>query len=200
GWVRFAANVDIAGWEEQSAALRSGLPRWLQCVGEHDVLRFMRQMVDGINMTQLYIKVPGVWTGGHEESCRFRSINCCHGPGASEWGAIEGKYAPRLRELVLQEYGVDIYRSEGEWFPDPEWLRHKGIPAAYGIQRAGDVVVLRGDTLHWVRSLGFSVSSSWNFGHLEARQLEAAFDRYDLNCHLQPPVQNLVPVRTLSVD
>jgi hypothetical protein len=66
-------------------------------------------------LPQLYIKVPGVWTGGHEEACRFRSVNCCHGPGASEWGAIEGRHAPRLRELVLAEFGVDIYRSEGEW-------------------------------------------------------------------------------------
>ena len=48
----------------------------------------------------MFHKVPGVWTGGHEENCRFHSININIGPGVCEWYAVDRVYSHRLRQLV----------------------------------------------------------------------------------------------------
>ena len=83
--VQFGSNIDVASWDAQMARLRASLPSWMLWRGSCDVLSRLRQRVLGMNEPQLYCKVPGVWTGGHEENLRFRSINVNHGPGSSEW-------------------------------------------------------------------------------------------------------------------
>jgi hypothetical protein len=52
---------------------------------------------------------------------------------------------------------------------------------APGVQDSDDIVVTRGDTLHWVRALGFSVHFSWNFGVFDVDQMEASMARYRQN-------------------
>jgi hypothetical protein len=69
-----------------------------------------------------------------------------------------------------------------------------------GFQSAGDVVVLQGGTLHWVRALSCSVNSSWNFGRFTLAQWTTAYERYDVNTTLSPPTQNMVSMHTLTVD
>ena len=57
------------------------------------------------------------------------------------------------------------------------WLRSYGIPVREGLQQAGDVIVLRGGTLHWVVCDDLpSVHSSWNFGVQCAETFEAALE------------------------
>ena len=111
------------------------------------MLQFVRQDIEGMTSPQLYIKVPGVWTGGHEENLRFRSINCAHGSGASIWYAVAPEHSKQLRKVVQTECGVDIYEDEGRYFPSVKFLRSHGIPVMMGIQEPGDVVVLKGGTL-----------------------------------------------------
>jgi hypothetical protein len=165
--------------------------------GELDMMRFCPGDIPGVTLPQLYLKVPGVWTGGHEENLRcvpaggkakvhctthalsplthpsapthpsicphspsppthalthhpllshprLTSVNICH-QGASEWGAIHARHTPRLRHIVQQKYGVDIYDNKIAWFPSQEFCEKHGIPATFGVQRAGDVVVLDGE-------------------------------------------------------
>ena len=201
--LEFAANIDIAEWAPQMRALRRALPRWLACQGPDDVLRFCRQPVFGVTLPQMYLKLAGCWTGGHEENVRFQSINVNHGPGPSRWWAVGARYAPRLRALVSREFGVDVYsrESEGNWWPDARWLRARGVPVRTGLQRAGDVVVLRGGTLHWVRALGpAAVATSWNFGRFDEAQFAESLERYDINNALSPRMHSLVPMQTLCLD
>lgn len=47
------------------------MPAWLMCRSSQDLLRFLRRQVEGMSTPQVYIKVPGVWTGGHEENLRY---------------------------------------------------------------------------------------------------------------------------------
>ena len=46
-----------------------------------------------------------------------------------------------------------------------------------GIQGQDDVIITRGDTLHWVRALGFSTHFSWNFAVYDSDQIEVAMAR-----------------------
>lgn len=68
--VIFGTNIDIGDWTEYMDMLRSGFPSFLWCQGESDVLRLLRQTVEGMSSPQIYVKMPGVWTGGHEENNR----------------------------------------------------------------------------------------------------------------------------------
>lgn len=197
--VLFCVNVDIGDWPDILKELKK-LPSWCRW-GLDDVL--FRHLppgmaIPGMTLPQLYFKVPGVWTGGHEENSRFFSINNNHGPGDSIWGAIAKEHAPRLRNAVLEEYDIDIYQTEGRWFPDPAFCNRHGIPLMIGIQRAGDTAILNGATLHWVRSAGFAVNSSWNFGMRIAAQIDSAFERERINYKLN--VRNIVPLRCLCLN
>ncbi len=75
-----------------------------------------------------------------------------------------------------------------------------------GVQSAGDCVILKGETLHWVRALGFSSNFSWNFGLLESSQLELASQRQAENDRITESkdtnavLQSIVPVKTLLLD
>lgn len=197
----FAANVDMHKMKPQLDALEGMLPSYLRWGGEYDALHFMKQHVHGVSMPQLYLKAKGCWTGGHEENLRLSSVNCNHGPGASRWYAIDADYAPRLREFVLRTHSLDIYQREGNWWPhDIQILVNAGIPVRTGIQRPGDVIVLRGSTLHWVVALSASVHSSWNIGVCDALQFKDALDRAAMNDLGATCVPNIVHFRTLVCD
>jgi hypothetical protein len=71
GRVLFGTNIDAVGWTSYMTALQSRIPPFLWCGSEVDVLRLMRQVVEGMSTPQVYMKTPGVWTGGHEENARL---------------------------------------------------------------------------------------------------------------------------------
>jgi hypothetical protein len=50
--------------------VQASLPPWLLFRGQHDMLRFCSEEINGVTSPQLFLKVPGVWTGGHEENLR----------------------------------------------------------------------------------------------------------------------------------
>lgn len=199
GFVKFAVNIDAGSWVLVTNELEK-LPHWCKW-GKYDpVLGHLpdSMVIPGMSLPQLYCKVPGVWTGGHEENVRFHSINNNHGPGCSIWGAIAPEFVSKLREVVLLKHSVDIYKNEGSWFPDPEFCRDNKIPMMIGIQKPGDTVILNGATLHWVRSAGFAVNSSWNFGVRDADQMELAIERDAINVKLG--IRNIVPLRSLAIQ
>ncbi len=197
--VKYCVNVDMREWKEYRKLLETVLPRFLLCQKADDILRHVRQDIEGMTSPQMYLKVPGVWTGGHEENLRFRSINCSHGDGASMWYAVAPEHAIKLREVVYRECGVDIYEDEGRYFPSVKFLRSHGIPVMTGIQEPGDVVVLKGGTQHWVRSMGHAINTSWNFGLGSLEQLQTAFTRYEINKEVKR-VDNIVPMKMLLID
>ena len=198
--LEFAANIDtVDAMPLQLHYLRECLPSWLLWQGPHDALQFVRQGVPGMTAPQLYLKRRGVWTGGHEENLRFSSVNVCHGPGASKWFAVDPQHVVTVRSLVKALCAVDIYVEEGNWWPDSSWLRSHGVPVREGLQEAGDVIVLKGGTLHWVVCADTpSVHSSWNFGDLCVSTFEQALERAALNEAIGYP--NLIAVRSLLLD
>lgn len=119
----------------------------------------------------MYLKVKGVWTGGHQENSRLRAININHGPADSIWYTIDNQYYSYMRTLVQQEWGVDILQAEGLWFTNIEYLLERGIPVRKFRQRQGEVVFLGPGCLHWVRSQGKTVQTAWNFADYGLEQM-----------------------------
>ena len=54
-----------------------------------DIMSYLEQHINGCTNPQFYLKVKGVWTGGHQENVSMSAININHGPGSSEWYTVE---------------------------------------------------------------------------------------------------------------
>lgn len=71
-----------------------------------------------MSIPQLYLKVKGVWTGGHQENLRLRAANINFGPGESVWYCVPYEYVDKMNDLLSQKYGCNLYQREGMWFGD----------------------------------------------------------------------------------
>jgi hypothetical protein len=76
--VLFAVNIDIEEWIQELSEIRK-LPEWILWQSKRDGLSYLIQSVKGMTIPQIYIKVKGVWTGGHEENLRAQAVNINHG-------------------------------------------------------------------------------------------------------------------------
>ena len=197
--VQYAVNCDMVGdeWAAECTALFQGLPEWMHACGPADAFALTPQRVAGMNAPQMYIKVAGSSTAAHEENNRFYSVNHNHGPGESEWGAIAPQHVARLRAVVLQQAGIDIYAAEGRYIPDEALCAAHGIPIMRGRQRAGDTVVLAGGTIHWVKALGPAVHTSWNYAPFRPATFAAAIARRNINASMRPVYPSYVPMTSL---
>jgi hypothetical protein len=108
------------------------------------------------------MKVPGNWTGGHEENLRFTSVNINHGPGNCEWWAINPRQSERFYKAIKADFKIDIHKAETAWWADESYLLAKGFDCYHGVQKPGDVMLVNSGTPHWVKSYGKTISSAWN--------------------------------------
>lgn len=155
--VDFCVNVDIGLWTTHMKALKEKVPKELMCMSEFDMLSFARIKILGVTDPQVYLKVKGNWTGGHQENLRVRATNINHGPHSSLWYNVGGQQnIDRFRQLAQADFKIDIFKSEGQWFCDPDYCIANGIPIKIINQKAGDMIVLQPGTVHWVRSLGLT--------------------------------------------
>ena len=155
--VDFCVNVDIGAWDEQMKELKKKIPEEFMCMSKHDILRFSRVNVLGVNTPQVYLKVRGNWTGGHQENLSLRALNINFGPASTIWHGIAlPKDIEKFRELVLEKYKLDIKKQEGLWFCDIDFCLANNIPVITFNQRKGDLVLLGPSVLHWVRTLGLT--------------------------------------------
>lgn len=105
-YVEFAVNIDMlgncqcyAGMPVLNYGLRQSLNfiEEFQYLSEYDGLSYLDSIIEGCNVPQMYMKVKGCWTGGHQENASLASVNINHGPGESEWLALSDEHVPRLR-------------------------------------------------------------------------------------------------------
>jgi hypothetical protein len=196
--IYYCVNVDLDDYPEIKENLERNLPSSIRFRGSNDILSYLRSIIKGMTSPQIYIKVTGTWTGGHEENLRFRSINMNHGPGASDWFGVKMKDSLLFRELVKKQYNMDIYKKEGIWFPNLEWFMTNKIEVYYGVQEQYDIATVGVGCLHWVRARNHSINSSWNFGTKDLLQIKSSFERDSINKQIN--FISLVKLNTLILD
>ena len=194
----YGVNIELTEYPFLMNELEKKMHPLLLFGSSYDSLAYVRNHIKGMTIPQMYIKVPGVWTGGHEENLRMRSINICHGPGSSYWWASPTEESQKLVDKVQQLYGMNIYKKEGIWFPDVEFFISNKIRVFYTVQEDGDIVLVGPGTIHWVRAVDHSINTSWNFSSKEGFDIKCSMDRYEINKTIK--LRSLVPMMTLLMD
>ncbi|MGH0115066.1 UNVERIFIED_CONTAM: hypothetical protein FKN15_075290 [Acipenser sinensis] len=181
--IKFGTNIDLSDgkrWKSQLQELFK-LPS------------FMRVSSSGMNTVQLYMKVPGSCTPGHQENNNFCSVNINIGPGDCEWFAVHDSYWKAISDFC-ESHGVDYLT--GSWWPVLEDLYRANIPVYRFIQRPGDLVWINAGTVHWVQAVGWCNNIAWNVGPLTPYQYQLALERYEWN--EVKKVKSIVPMIHVS--
>lgn len=99
--LKFGTNVDLSDekkWRPQLQELMK-LPAFARVVSASNMLTHVDHVILGMNTVQLYMKVPGSRTPGHQENNNFCSINMNIGPGDCEWFGVPDDYWGALHNL-----------------------------------------------------------------------------------------------------
>lgn len=193
--IRFGTNVDLSDkkkWKRQLLELQK-LPAFTRVMSADDMLSHVGHVILGMNTVQLYLKVQGSRTPGHQENNSFCSVNVNMGPGDSEWFGVPNEYWGTIQNLCEQN-GLNYLR--GSWWPDLRDLENAGIPVYRFTQKPGDLVWVNIGCVHWVQALGSSNNVAWNVGPMTARQYQLGIEKYEWN--KSQNFKSIVPMVRLS--
>uniref|UniRef100_A0A8C3MXC5 Lysine-specific demethylase 6B n=1 Tax=Geospiza parvula TaxID=87175 RepID=A0A8C3MXC5_GEOPR len=178
--IKFGTNIDLSDakrWKPQLQELLK-LPAFMRVSSTGNMLSHVGHTILGMNTVQLYMKVPGSRTPGHQENNNFCSVNINIGPGDCEWFAVHEHYWETI-SAFCDRHGVDYLT--GSWWPILEDLYRSNIPVYRFVQRPGDLVWINAGTVHWVQATGWCNNIAWNVGPLTAYQYQLALERYEWN-------------------
>ncbi|XP_061659052.1 lysine-specific demethylase 6B-like [Syngnathoides biaculeatus] len=193
--IKFGTNIDLSDpkrWKPQLQELLK-LPAFMRVESINNMLSHVGHTILGMNTVQLYMKVPGSRTPGHQENNNFCSVNINIGPGDCEWFAVHEHYWQAINTFC-EKHGVDYLT--GSWWPVLEDLYSSNIPVYRFIQRPGDLVWINAGTVHWVQAVGWCNNIAWNVGPLNSYQYQLAMERYEWN-ELKK-VKSIVPMIHVS--
>lgn len=178
--VTFGTNVDLSDnkkWKAQLDELDK-LPSFARVVSASNMLTHVGHSILGMNTVQLYMKVPGCRTPGHQENNNFCSVNINIGPGDCEWFGVPEEYWGPMAKLCAENNTNFVH---GSWWPNLEDLYSLNIPVYRFIQKPGDLVWVNTGTVHWVQAIGWCNNIAWNVGPITTKQYRSAIERYEWN-------------------
>uniref|UniRef100_A0A1A7WYM4 [histone H3]-trimethyl-L-lysine(27) demethylase n=1 Tax=Iconisemion striatum TaxID=60296 RepID=A0A1A7WYM4_9TELE len=193
--IKFGTNIDLSDpkrWKPQLQELLK-LPAFMRVESSNNMLSLVGHTILGMNTVQLYMKVPGSRTPGHQENNNFSSVNINIGPGDCEWFAVHEHYWEAISKFC-DKHGVDYLT--GSWWPVLEDLYSSNIPVYRFIQRPGDLVWINAGTVHWVQAVGWCNNIAWNVGPLNSYQYQLALERFEWN--EVKKVKSIVPMIHVS--
>ncbi|XP_066953112.1 lysine-specific demethylase 6A isoform X3 [Macrobrachium rosenbergii] len=193
--IKFGTNVDLSDekkWRAQLTELTK-LPAFARVVSAGNMLSHVGHSILGMNTVQLYMKVPGSRTPGHQENNNFCSININIGPGDCEWFGVPDAYWGVIANLC-EKNGTNYLH--GSWWPDLQELYEENVPVYRFHQKPGDMVWVNSGCVHWVQAVGWCNNIAWNVGPLTARQYTLGLERYEWNKFQQ--YKSIVPLVHLT--
>ncbi|XP_068130086.1 lysine-specific demethylase 6B isoform X2 [Hyperolius riggenbachi] len=178
--IKFGTNIDLSDpkrWKPQLQELLK-LPSFMRVSSNSNMLSHVGHTILGMNTVQLYMKVPGSRTPGHQENNNFCSVNINIGPGDCEWFAVHENYWDKI-SAFCDRHNLDYLT--GSWWPVLEDLYRSDIPVYRFVQRPGDLVWINAGTVHWVQAIGWCNNIAWNVGPLTPYQYQLALERFEWN-------------------
>ena len=179
-FVTFGTNVDLSDTKKWKAQLDEldKLPMFSRVVSASNMLSHVGHPILGMNTVQLYMKVPGCRTPGHQENNNFCSVNINIGPGDCEWFGVPEEYWGPMAKLCADN-GTNFVKDS--WWPNLDDLQSYNIPVYRFIQKPGDLVWVNTGTVHWVQAVGWCNNIAWNVGPITTKQFRSAIERYEWN-------------------
>jgi hypothetical protein len=148
--IAFGQNIDMSDkikeFKNLNSILYDNLPSQFKYM---DWLRELPCTIPGVNEPQIYLKTPSVWTGCHEENACLRSINNCHGPGASLWLGVKEEITENMNKALMDKFKIDFYVDDHLFFPTIEFCLRHGIEVICGVQSEKDTILVAPGTRHW---------------------------------------------------
>jgi hypothetical protein len=127
-WVR---RWCLCRWAPQLAEL-ARLPPILAVCPSDDLLSAYGRPILGMTHAQLYLKVAGCRTPGHQENCNFCSVNINVGPGPCEWFAVPASHWAQMDALcsryVTSRTGERMRERERRLHGHERDARWHGVP------------------------------------------------------------------------
>ena len=147
----FGTNVDLTGprWRAQLLALERSVPAFMSWKGPGTLLSRLGHTIQGMSGVQLYLKVPGCRTPGHQENNCFASVNINLGPGSCVWYTVDGKHRDVVDALCRRKAKCNM--ESGAWWPIYEDLLAAGVDVRRFEQHVGDAVIVNPSCIHWVQ-------------------------------------------------
>lgn len=178
--VTFGTNVDLSDARKWRAQLNEldKLPPFARVESASNMLTHVGHSILGMNTVQLYMKVPGCRTPGHQENNNFCSVNINIGPGDCEWFGVPEEYWGPMAKLCADNHTNFVH---GSWWPNLDDLYALNIPVYRFIQKPGDLVWVNTGTVHWVQAIGWCNNIAWNVGPITTKQYKSAIERYEWN-------------------
>lgn len=179
--IKFGTNVDLSDtkkWKPQLAEL-SKLPAFMKVVSGCNMLSHIGHSVLGMNTVQLYMKIPGCRTPGHQENNNFCALNINIGPGDCEWFCTPIEYWGVIHNFCEKN---NLNFLVGSWWPKLDELLEERVPVYRFIQKPGELVWLNGGNVHWVQSVGWCNNIAWNVGPLTGNVFSIVFCSLLLYC------------------
>ncbi|KAH7636362.1 lysine-specific demethylase 6a-like protein [Dermatophagoides farinae] len=193
--VKFGTNVDLSDpkkWKIQLQELAK-LPPFARVSSAANMLTHVGHTILGMNSVQLYMKVPGCRTPGHQENNNFCSVNINIGPGDCEWFGVAPEYWGVIHHICERN---NINYLHGSWWPLLDDLYAEHVPVYRFVQKPGDIVWVGAGTVHWVQAIGWCNNIAWNVGPFTSLQYDLAIKRYEWNKHEN--YKSIVPMINLS--
>lgn len=178
--IKFGTNLDLSDhkkWGTQLDELQK-LPPFTRVVDESNMLSHVGHTILGMNTVQLYMKVPGSRTPGHQENNNFCSVNINIGPGDCEWFGVDDAYWGDIHALCERNGTSYLF---GSWWPLQEDLLAANIPVYRFTQKPGDMVFVNAGCVHWVQASGWCNNVAWNIGPFNVEQFRLGVERYEWN-------------------
>ena len=92
--IKFGTNVDLSSVSLFSTQLEEidKLPWWVRLTDSKNPLSQVGYNILGMNTIQLYMKVLGARTPGHQENLNMPAVNINIGPDDTEWFCTDQQY------------------------------------------------------------------------------------------------------------
>lgn len=103
-----------------------------------------------------------------------------------------------LKNLLVEEKKLDIFKAEGLWFGDQHLFRKYGIPVFNFVQAKGDLAIINRGFVYWIKSKGATVNSSWNLFGNDSEQIPIMLNKFNIN--LQNEMENIINIKTFFWD
>ena len=96
------------------------LPEFMRFNTTSNMLSHVGYKIYGVNTMQMYLKVQGCRTPGHQENNNFCSVNLNIGPDDCEWFGVAEQYWPIIEKMCQQNGNLDYLT--GSWWPNLQEL------------------------------------------------------------------------------